>query len=133
MKTGGEGMFRRTEIGPYVFILGLVWSLSVGSSLAWNLYQNRQELLEMARTQARVAHEKDVAYRSWNATHSYVYIPVEGENQPNPYLQGPDRDVVTVSGKTLTQVNPAYMTRQVHDIESEGYWLKAVRNKHKYG
>lgn len=102
--------FPYTRITPYVWILGVVWSLSVAASLTWNLYQNRQELLEMARTQARVAHGKDVVYRSWNAAHTTVYVPVEGNTQPNPHLRGPNRDLVAVSGQMLTQVNPAYRT-----------------------
>jgi hypothetical protein len=39
---------------------------------------------------------------------------------PNPYLAGtPERDIRTPSGKTLTLVNPAYMTRQVYELEAE--------------
>jgi len=113
-----------TRITPYVCILGVVWSLSVAASLTWNIYQNRQELLEMAKTQARVAHGKDVVYRRWNAEHTKVYVSQEGDTQPNPYLPGPNRDVVTGSGQLLTQMNPSYMTRQAHEIESEVYGVR---------
>jgi diguanylate cyclase (GGDEF)-like protein len=116
---------QNTKLTPYVWILGVVWSLSVAASLSWNLYQNNQELLVMARTQARVAHGKDVVYRSWNASHTKVYVPMEGDTKPNPYLGGPNRDLVTVSGQMLTQVNPAYMTRQAHEIESEVFGVRS--------
>jgi len=114
----------KTRITPYFFLLVLAWSISVAASMTWNLYQNRQELLEMAKTQARVAHGKDLVYRRWNAEHTKVYVSQEGDTQPNPYLPGPDRDIVTGSGYPLTQMNPSYMTRQAHEIESEVYGVR---------
>lgn len=43
---------------------------------------------------------------------------------PNPYLEVPNRDVVTESGQRLTLVNPAYMTRMVHELMAEEAGLK---------
>jgi len=45
-------------------------------------------------------------------------VPATEETPPNPYLDDvPERDVETPSGRLLTLVNPAYMTRQVHQLE----------------
>ncbi len=43
-----------------------------------------------------------------------MYVPVDATNAPNPYLKVAERDVRTPSGRLLTLMNPAYMTRQVH-------------------
>jgi len=51
-----------------------------------------------------------------------VYVPPTDKVPPNPYLaHRPDRDVTATSGKRLTLVNPAYMTRQVHELAKEQY------------
>jgi signal transduction histidine kinase len=77
----------------------------------------RQNTLEAARIQAQVAFEKDVIYRRWNTGHGGVYVPVTKEVQPNLYLSDiPERDITTPSGRLLTLINPAYMTRQVHEL-----------------
>ncbi len=60
--------------------------------------------------------EKDVIYRRWNADHGGVYVPVTQKTKPNPYLDDLERDIITPLGKKLTKVNPAYMTRQVHEL-----------------
>jgi PAS domain S-box-containing protein len=114
----------------YVLAIGVMWTLVVGVSLVYNLRQQRQEMLEMARTTARTAYEKDVIYRRWNAQHGGVYVPITEETQPNPYLQEVSQRPIEVtalpaSGSAsddalaLTLVNPAYMTRQVHELAAE--------------
>ena len=101
----------------YAWALGAVWTVLIFASLIWNVVLARQELLEAARIQARSAYEKDVIYRLWNAGHGGVYVPVTDGTQPSPYLSGmPERDIVTPSGRLLTWINPAHMTRQVHEL-----------------
>lgn len=75
----------------------------------------------MAELQARVAHKKDVIYRRWNAEHGGVYVPVSEKTMPNPYLEVSDREITIPSGRLLTLVNPAYMTRQVHELGEQAY------------
>jgi len=95
----------------------LVLPLAVIVSLVWNILQVKQNTLEMARIQARVAYEKDIIYRRWNAGYGGVYVPVGEEAQPNPYLSDmAERDITTPSGRQLTLMNPAYMTRQAHEL-----------------
>ena len=94
----------------------LAWSATIGG-LAWSYHADHAaNLSEMARIYARACHEKDVIYRRWNAAHGGVYVPVSETSKPNPYLQAAEREVTTPSGRTLTLVNPAYMTRQVHEL-----------------
>ncbi len=103
----------------YTWALGIVWTLTIALSLVWNIYQSDREMLETAHVQAQVAYEKDVLYRSWASLHGGVYAPVTDTTQPNPYLDMPERDITTPSGKALTLINPAYMTRQVHEIQNQ--------------
>jgi PAS domain S-box-containing protein len=100
------------------WIIAFGWTVMVAGSLAWSLYQEYEQVLELARVQARTAYEKDVAYRRWNALNGGVYVPVSDFTQPNPYLEVANRDITTTSGQQLTLINPAYMTRQVHELEN---------------
>jgi signal transduction histidine kinase/DNA-binding response OmpR family regulator len=102
--------------------LAVVWTVVVAASLVWNVVQVRHNTLEAARVQARTAYWKDVTYRGWNAGHGGVYVPVSEETQPNPYLINiPERDITTPSGKLLTLMNPAWMTRELHELAEEEY------------
>ena len=109
---------------PYAWVLAVVWTLVVAASIVWNVVQVRQNTLGAARIQARAAFEKDVIYRRWNAKHGGVYAPVTEETQPNPYLDVPERDVTTPLRRPLTLINPAYMTRQVHELAEEQYGVR---------
>jgi len=109
---------------PYAWVLAVVWTVVVAASIVWNVVQVRQNTLGAARIQARAAFEKDVIYRRWNAKHGGVYAPVTEETQPNPYLDVPERDVTTPLRRPLTLINPAYMTRQVHELAEEQYGVR---------
>jgi hypothetical protein len=67
---------------------------------------------------------KDVVYRRWNAGHGGIYVPVTDETPPNPYLEVPERDITTQSGVVLTLMNPAYMTRQVHELGAKAFGIQ---------
>lgn len=108
----------------YTGALVLIWTVCVSASLWWNIDQHAKETLEVARASARVAYEKDVVYRRWNAAHGGVYVPVSKQTPRNPYLKVGERDITTPSGKALTLINPAYMTRQVHGIAMKSYGVK---------
>jgi len=104
----------------YGWILVGVWTLVASTSLGWNLLQDRDEALRVARNIARTNYERDVLYRRWAAAHGGVYVPVTPDTPPTPYLaQQPERDIVTPSGRRLTLLNPAYMTRQVYTLAQE--------------
>src|SRR5512133_196404 len=98
----------------------LIWTAILGVSLTWNAYLHNKTIEDQARIIARTAFEKDVLYRSWNSGHGGVYVFITPDSQPNPYLKDiPDRDLTTTSGSQLTMINPAYMTRQVFDIQEK--------------
>jgi len=101
-----------------------MWSAIVIASLTWNVYQTRQGTLDVARIQARDSFMKDIVYRRWNAGHGGVYVPVTDESPPNPYLEVPERDITTQSDIVLTLMNPAYMTRQVHELGAKAFGIQ---------
>ena len=101
----------------YGWILIGVWTLVAAASLGWNLLQDREEALRVARNIALTNYERDVLYRRWAAAHGGVYVPVTPTTPPTPYLAWlPERDIVTTSGRRLTLLNPAYMTRQIYEL-----------------
>lgn len=112
------------KIKPYALILALIWTAVAAASLTRDVYQIGQGSLEIARMQARASFMKDVIYRRWNADHGGVYVPVTAKTRPNPYLEVPERDVATHSGVVLTLMNPAYMTRQVHELAEEEFGIQ---------
>jgi PAS domain S-box-containing protein len=104
----------------YGWILIWVWTLVAAASLGWNFLQDRHEGLRVARQIALTNYERDVLYRRWAAAHGGVYVPVTPNTPPTPYLaQMPERDIVTPSGRRLTLLNPAYMTRQIYELAQE--------------
>ena len=103
-------------------VVALLWSGVLGGSLAWNIADERDQTLELARNEARANFNKDVAFRQWAAKHGGVYVPTNERTPPNPYLSHiPDRDLETPKGKKLTLMNPAYMLRQMMGEYEELY------------
>ncbi|MFQ5807178.1 MAG: ATP-binding protein [Phycisphaerae bacterium] len=116
---------RPVRLRRYVLLSAAGWTMFIVVMLAWGLLQQRHETLDAARIQARSAFEKDVVYRHWNAEHGGVYVPVSEDTPPNPYLSHvEERNITTPSGRRLTLVNPAYMTRQVHELARTQYGLR---------
>lgn len=110
---------KRLKLRAILWMMLLGWTLAIIASMVWDVVEQNRETREHARIEARSIYEKDVLYRRWNAGHGGVYVPVRGDTQPNPYLDVPERDIVTSSGRLLTLMNPAYMTRQVHELGTE--------------
>jgi hypothetical protein len=103
--------------GRLVWVLVVIWTVLSAASLLWNWHQIRQTALELASTEAILSYNKDLVYRLWAADHGGIYVPVTPQTPPNPYLAHiPERDILTPSGRALTLMNPAYMTRQVHEL-----------------
>lgn len=104
----------------YIVLLAAVWTGVVIIFLTGNLYQEHQATLEIARAEARGQIQQILLYRQWNTLHNGVYVQVNEKTPPNPYLAAmPERDVRTPTGKRLTLVNPAYMSRQIYELAQE--------------
>lgn len=103
----------------YGLALAALWALAIAISAAWNRHDEWAEAHEFATEAARTNYYKDIVYCSWNAGHGGVYVPITETTQPNPYVEVEEREIETPSGRRLTMVNPAYMTRQVRELELE--------------
>ncbi|MFN2268166.1 MAG: ATP-binding protein, partial [Desulfonatronovibrio sp.] len=103
-----------------VLSAAIIGIAALSASLVWNWHQVDKTTRSLAENEARAYFEKDVAYRQWANMHGGVYVQPTETTPPNPYLEHvPDRDVTTTGGKDLTLINPAYMTRQVHELSLE--------------
>ncbi len=93
-----------------------LWILLIVISYSWNYYIAESNTLKVVENKARSFFSQIVVTRSWNSKHGGVYVPVTKETQPNPYLVDSLRDVTTLGGLKLTKINPAFMTRQIAEI-----------------
>lgn len=107
---------KTVRVGWYSFGIIAVWTIFIALSTVWNYREEISEAIEGAKIEARTAYEKDVLYRRWNADRGGVYAEISASTPPNPYLDVPERDIVTPSRRKLTLINPAYMTRQSHEL-----------------
>ncbi len=111
---------QKVNLIRYGAILAGIWSLLIACSLLWDNHQRQQEALLLGKMQGQAFFEKDLLYRRWVTRHGGVYVPATASTPPNPYLSHiPERDIVTPSGRQLTLLNPAYMTRQVFEMQQE--------------
>lgn len=99
-----------------IVIFNVCWSLLISSSLAWMIYNARNEQQRIAMLTARAVFNQIVITRRWNSLHGGVYTPITANNQPNIYLEDPLRDLKVNDSMLLTKINPALMTRQVSEI-----------------
>ena len=106
-------------------ILSAVWVAMIVISAAWNWVETGKFVTALAETEARSMSNKDLLYFRWVAMHGGVYVPTTDRTPSNPYLHVPDQDVITTSGKRLTLVNPAYMTRLVFGLGKEQYVVQS--------
>lgn len=99
-----------------------LWTGLVAGFWAVSEAFQRHEAKQEAELVAEAYLHKDLAFRRWVTRHGGVYVPPTETTPPNPYLDVPDRDVVTTGGKSLTLINPAYATRQLLETfaESDG-------------
>lgn len=105
------------------FIAGL--TILLGSSLFSEIKDEFRLADEYALIEGKASYNKDLLYRRWASIHGGVYVPMTGATPPNPALSHiPDRDITSEYGVKLTLVNPAYMTRQVHEISGGQYGVK---------
>jgi two-component system NtrC family sensor kinase len=100
------------------------WALLVGASYAWRLHELETHAFEMARQRGRLVFDMVETTRDWASRHGGVYAPVTDKTPPNPYLDVPDKVITTPAGKTLTKINPAYMTRQIGEIIKQEWDMK---------
>ncbi len=118
---GPEGA--RVPFLPYsrfLYLLALGWSLTVAGSLVVNLKHHADEATSLTVQTARAILQKDLLYREWSLLHGGVYVPKSGQPQPfSTPPAGEERDIRTPSGRELTLLNPALVSRQIFKSQEE--------------
>ncbi len=105
---------RRRILG---FAAAMLWTLALGGTLAWNLWQQGGVLLDEGRNQARAALETQAAMRYFVTHVGGIYVPVAKGVEPNPYLAHLSyRDIPGPNSGTLTLVNSSYLIRLVDEM-----------------
>lgn len=100
----------------YWLLLLLIWATLVGWSLHRQLEDIHRHTVEVVTEGARNMFRMVLLTRLWNSQHGGVYVPVDAQTQPNPYLDHPRRDITDNHGRQLTLVNPAFMTRLIGEL-----------------
>ncbi len=93
-----------------------MWIVVICGSFLWNYVGALKEQERLAFSTAASFFQQIVITRKWNAEHGGLYAQVTETTQPNPYLQTKNRDLQFNSSLILTQINPAFMTRQISEI-----------------
>ncbi|MBC8208193.1 MAG: DUF3365 domain-containing protein [Desulfobulbaceae bacterium] len=120
MSHNSDGLLKKIPVRRGGVLLFTLWTITIGASFAWNFWQENKAVLNQARSEAKGLFHKDETYRRWAALHGGVYVPVTDYTRPSPFLAHvSERDITTPSGRNLTLINPAYMTRQVLDMTHE--------------
>ena len=97
----------------------VIWTILIGGLIGYEIKESRDSEYAIALTVAQSNYNKDILYRRWALMRGGIYVPVKPDTPPNPNLANiPDRDTLLPSGKMLTLLNPAYMTRQAHELEA---------------
>ena len=108
-----------TRIHRVGIVTGVVWTIAIISSLAWNIDQQRKQTLKIALNEAKTVYEKDHLYYRWATGHHGVFVPITKKTKPNPYLKHlPEYKIMTTTGMALTLANPEYMIRQVYEMQT---------------
>lgn len=106
----------------------LIMLLLVVFLIAWERKNIDENQIADLRDVARAFFEQIMVTRIWNSQHGGVYVQVTKDTPPNPFLDDPHREIVTVDGKRFTKINPAYMTREMSEIANRqhGYKFRVV-------
>lgn len=113
------------NIKYYEIAILLVSILTISYTLFNEIRVTQKSIEEVAKSQLKTSYDKDFVYRKWASSHGGIYVPITEKTPPNPSLSHiPYRDIETPEGVKLTLINPAYMTRQVHELGESIYSLK---------
>jgi len=99
-------------------ILYASWTLLLVAILAIIIHRNYEYAQNIALHEAKTSVNKDLAYRSWVASHGGVYVPVTKKTPPNPYLAHIKNRDLEINGRQYTLMNGAYtLLQMMHDYK----------------
>ena len=105
------------RIRLFSWILMTCWTLFISASWFWNYHAERKVFLKVALAEARAAIEQDALYRRWVSSYGGVYVPTTALPPPGADISlRPEQELITSSGKRLTLITPAHMSRQINEL-----------------
>ena len=117
--------YRIDFINRVSYLILFIWTILMLIAGLISISKNYEYADILVKNEAIVSIKKDLAYRSWGASHGGVYVPITKRTPPNPYLSHiKNRDINTTAGKELTLMNPAYILSQMMKEYSEFYGTK---------
>ncbi|MDH5472829.1 MAG: EAL domain-containing protein [Gammaproteobacteria bacterium] len=106
----------KTSITLFTVLLLLFWSVAIYWILIQNINHITTSTKDLATREARANFNKDTAFRLWATGHGRIYVPVNENYSPDPYLKHiTDRDITTPSGIQLSLINPARIVRELDE------------------
>ena len=102
----------------HLIIINTAWTVLIIVSLFYNIYIVNNYNTQLVKNVAAAFFREIQVTRGWNASHEGVYVPITEKTQPNQYLPIKNRDITTTTGLKLTKINPAFMTRQISEINA---------------
>ncbi|OFX20202.1 MAG: hypothetical protein A2033_19300 [Bacteroidetes bacterium GWA2_31_9] len=100
----------------YYKLLYLLWGLFIAVAFFINVSEHQENIEEIALSKGRTLFNQILVTRQWNSKNGGVYIPISDSIQPNPYLDVPEKNIVSSDNIHYTLINPAYMTRLISEI-----------------
>jgi PAS domain S-box-containing protein len=108
------------RLRQYAWLVAGFWTVAIAIVLLWEISDERQQALDIARSEALGAWKKEVSFYRWAANTGRIYVPVNEKTPPDAnlsYLM--DRDISTPSGHALTVISPPMIMSQVHALPGE--------------
>jgi PAS domain S-box-containing protein len=117
--TGRHGV-SPIRLRRYTWALAAFWTVAIVIVLAWEIADERNQALDIARSETLGAWKKESAIYRWAAQSGKVYVPVTEKTRPDPNLSYmPERDIATSAGRKLTLISPPMIMSQVHALDHE--------------
>ncbi len=108
----------------FAWITISVWTIIIVGLMVSKILDTQNVTRKMAIKETRTHHNREISVRLWGASHGGVYVPIDADTPPNPYLAHiPNRDVRVSSKTTLTLMSPAYMLRQMAERFNQQYGI----------
>jgi diguanylate cyclase (GGDEF)-like protein/PAS domain S-box-containing protein len=112
------------KIRRYSLLALVIWSLLFAGAFTYFEALNANSALVLARETALANINRDTALRAWVSNHGGVFVP-RANAEPNPYLPLSQRTDETVSGQSLTRMNPAYVLRDFYSHYSDDLGIRS--------
>lgn len=96
-------------------VISLAGILGLTLSYERKYEEEKEQTIEFAKIQAESNITKDLSFRRVIAKSGGVYAPLTDDTPSNIFLEHPEKDIETPSGKKLTLINPAYMIRKLYE------------------